>query len=65
MIEGNPDWDHAFTITGILGGKPCTWDLDGGGFVGAGDLLLLLASWGNPYGAVDLLALLADWGACP
>ena len=43
----------------------CPWDLDGGGFVGAGDLLLLLASWGNPYGASDLLALLADWGACP
>ena len=46
-------------------GQDCPWDLDGGGFVGAGDLLLLLAGWGNPYGAVDLLALLADWGACP
>ena len=44
---------------------PCPWDLDGGGFVGAGDLLLLLAAWGNPYGAIDLLALLAAWGTCP
>lgn len=46
-------------------GNPCPWDLDGGGFVGAGDLLLLLADWGNPYGASDLLDLLAAWGACP
>ena len=44
---------------------PCPWDLDEGGFVGAGDLLLLLADWGNPYGAADLLDLLAAWGACP
>ena len=42
----------------------CPWDLDDGGFVGAGDLLFLLANWGNPYGAADLLDLLASWGPC-
>ena len=49
----------------VAGGEPCPWDLDNGGFVGAGDLLLLLADWGNPYGASELLDLLAAWGACP
>ena len=44
---------------------PCPWDLDSNGSVGASDLLLLLANWGNPYGAGDLLALLANWGPCP
>lgn len=43
----------------------CPWDLDGDGIVGGGDLLLLLASWGDPYGAADLLDVLAAWGACP
>ena len=55
----------AKTPGGAGGGPECPWDLDGGGFVGAGDLLLLLADWGNPYGAADLLDLLAAWGACP
>jgi len=44
---------------------PCPWDLNGNGSVDAGDVLLLLANWGDPYGAGDLLSLLADWGACP
>lgn len=43
----------------------CPWDLDDDGMVGASDLLLLLANWGDPYGAAELLALLAAWGACP
>ncbi len=44
---------------------PCPWDLDNNGSVGAGDLLLLLANWGNPYSAGDVLALLVNWGQCP
>ena len=43
----------------------CPQDLDDDGSVGARDLLLLLADWGNPYGASDLLNLLANWGVCP
>ncbi len=43
----------------------CPWDLDSTGDVGIGDLLILLADWGNPYGIGDLLALLANWGPCP
>ncbi len=42
----------------------CPWDLDESGIVGASDLLLLLANWGDPYGASDLLELLASWGPC-
>ena len=51
----------------------CPEDLDGSGHVGATDLLLLLAQWGQPgpadldgSGAVDvndLLRLLMLWGA--
>ena len=33
-LSGNPDWDHAFTITGSGGtGGPCPADLDGSGDV--------------------------------
>jgi hypothetical protein len=54
----------------------CPWDLNGDGFVGINDLLILLAAWGpNPghpadfngddfVGINDLLALLANWGLC-
>ncbi len=44
---------------------PCPWDLDANGGVGVGDLLILLANWGNPYGVPDLLDLLLNWGPCP
>ena len=55
----------------------CPWDLDENGFVGASDLLALLALWGTDpggppdfdgdgaVGAFDLLLLLANWGPCP
>ena len=54
---------------------PCAADLDGNGDVGAADLSLVLASWGNPksgadlhgdgdVGAADLSLLLAAWGPC-
>ena len=42
----------------------CPWDLDGSGFVGTGDLIVLLGSWGDPYGAADLIELLGAWGPC-
>ncbi len=56
--------------------SPCPADLDGDGFVGAGDLAILLAAWGNPatggadldgngfVGVEDLAILLAAWGPC-
>ncbi len=43
----------------------CPWDLDGDGVVGAGDLILVLGSWGDPYGTADLIELLGAWGPCP
>jgi hypothetical protein len=58
----------------------CPADLDGDGFVGSGDLLILVSDWGrgsgtsdlwgpdeHPDGTVniyDLLALLQSWGPC-
>lgn len=42
----------------------CPWDLDGDHIVGAGDLILLLGSWGDPYGTADLIELLGEWGPC-
>ena len=43
----------------------CEWDLDGDDFVGTGDLIIMLGSWGDPYGTADLIELLGAWGACP
>ncbi len=65
-----PDWigafDAAISIDGkIVGGGGCTWDLDGDGIVGTGDLILLLGAWGDPYGTADLIELLGAWGECP
>ncbi len=52
----------------------CPSDLDGDGLVGAGDLALLLGSWGQSgvpadfdgdgVGASDLAQMLGSWGAC-
>ncbi len=47
--EGEPDWDHAFTITGSIVGSPtggCPADFDDSGDVGVNDLLILLGNWG-------------------
>ena len=46
LIEGDPTWDHAFTITGIPSGGECPEDLNGDGQVGVKDLLQLLGAWG-------------------
>ena len=54
---------------------PCPADLDGNGDVGAADLSLVLAAWGNAksaadlngdgdVGAADLSLVLAAWGVC-
>ncbi len=68
----------AYRVVGTeLKGEPCPWDLDGGGSVGAADLLDLLFNWGpcpgcatdfdgdDIVGASDLLAMLFNWGPCP
>lgn len=60
-----------------VAGSSCPWDLTGNGVVDAGDLALLLGSWGSCPGcpadftgdgmvnAADLALLLGDWGPCP
>jgi len=45
--------------------RACAYDFNGDGSTGPGDLLTLLASFGNPYGPGDLLGLLASFGDCP
>ncbi|MFB3099444.1 MAG: FG-GAP repeat protein, partial [Acidimicrobiia bacterium] len=54
----------AYLFDATAPGK-CFWDLDGNDDVGVGDLLILLANWGNPYGVGQLLILLDQWGPCP
>jgi hypothetical protein len=55
--------------------EPCPADFDGDGFVGGGDLGLLLSAWGSRDGEFDLSGdglvdgadmglLLAAWGEC-
>ncbi|MHC4416114.1 MAG: hypothetical protein ACYS0G_12605 [Planctomycetota bacterium] len=75
-IEGNTSIDNVRVAICELPSN-CPWDLNGDGFVGINDLLILLAAWGpNPghpadfngdgfVGIGDLLALLANWGNCP
>ena len=71
-------WQGTCTGTQVLINQPpCAADLDGDGFVGITDFLLLLGNWGvcpgcpgdlNGDGRVfidDFLALLAAWGPCP
>ncbi|MBG81002.1 MAG: hypothetical protein CMJ39_09875 [Phycisphaerae bacterium] len=42
----------------------CDGDQDGDGIVGVDDVLLILASWNNPYTIDDLLVVLGAWGPC-
>ena len=63
-----------FASTGVvLRIVPKTGDLNGDGVVGASDILILLASWGESHvaadldmngivGASDILILLTNWG---
>lgn len=78
------DGDENATATVDMGAYEfdvCPWDLNGDCVVGAGDVLLLLAAWGDcpdppdpcpadfngddEVGAGDILLLLANWGPCP
>ncbi len=70
-LGGSAEFDAGPILSG-----PCPGDLDGDGVVGAGDLAIVLGSWGGPNPAADLngdgivnagdLALvLGAWGACP
>ena len=69
-----------FTLLGGFWGAPfeqsCPADLDGSGAVDFGDILAILAAWGNAGGPEDLddsgtvdfgdlLVVLAEWGLCP
>lgn len=58
-----------------LAGAPCVEDIDGSGQVDFGDLLAILAAWGNAGGPADLdgsgfvdfgdlLIVLGAWGPC-
>ncbi len=68
---------ETYVVFGELVAAPCPWDMNGDDLVGAGDLLILLGSWGaDPGGppdfngdgvvnAADLIELLGNWGPCP
>ncbi len=49
-----------FCIIGDILPKPCPWDLNGDGDVGAADLALLMGSWGEP-GCAGMLPCPADF----
>ncbi len=43
----------------------CPYDLDGSGYVGAADLVILVQIWGDlGVGVWHLLGLLRHWGPC-
>ncbi len=71
LLEPTPDLDLGDRIVddyvdmGAYESVPCPWDLNGDCVVGAGDVLLLLQNWDDPYDADDLDDLLAAWGPCP
>ncbi len=39
-------------------------DLNGDVAIGIEDLILLLASWDDPYDAEHLIAMIHNWGSC-
>ena len=39
----------------------CVGDYTGDGVTNVGDLLAVIAGWGNPYDVGDLLGVIADW----
>ena len=41
---------------------PCPGDYSGDGVTDVGDLLTVIAGWGNPYNVEDLLLVISDWG---
>ncbi len=73
----NVGWINLDDATRFVAVNFCLQDLDGDGSIGAGDLALLLGSWGpcpacpadltgdGAVGAADLAQLLGAWGPCP
>lgn len=43
----------------------CDGDITGDGHVDVGDLLAVIAGWGDPYNVIDLLTVIDKWGPCP
>ena len=76
-IDGDPRVLDGRVDMGADEFRSCPGDLDGDGFVGAGDLAQLLGVWGecpncpadfngdDMVGPFDLAILLGAWGACP
>jgi hypothetical protein len=69
------DWygiDNVFYVAGVA--SSCNTDVDGDGNVNAGDLGVLLGTWGNSglgdfdgsgqVDAADLAIMLGEWGSC-
>ncbi len=77
-VSGGDEFDvqyNADSVTLVFVGAPeCPADLDGDSMVGASDLAVLLAAWGQSgvvadfdgggVSASDLATLIAAWGAC-
>ncbi len=83
LIMGAPGADangqngagETYVVFGVA--APCPWDMNEDDLVGAGDLLILLGSWGTDpggppdfdgdgsVGTADLIILLGHWGQCP
>ena len=78
MLDDIRIYDHALTESEVLelsGFEPCPADLDCSGAVDFGDILAILAAWGNKGGPEDLdgsgtvdfgdiLVVLGAWGPC-
>ncbi len=78
LIEWDPHCPaHAADNPAVCPRTPCTWTCSApNGTIDVADLLMLLATWGNPtffcdfsgdniINVPDLLTLLAAWGPCP
>ena len=70
------DRESGLQVIDVSSCEPCPADLDGTGAVDIGDLLAILAAWGNKGGPEDLdesgfvdigdlLIVLTEWGPCP
>jgi hypothetical protein len=42
----------------------CLADFESDGVINVSDLLVVIASWNNPYNVDDLLAVISAWGPC-
>ena len=74
----NADLDAADVVAHVarvVPQLPCSADLDGDGFVGVSDLVLLILAFGcagcpedldgdGIVGVADLIQLILDWGPC-